>query len=143
MLISAFAKAANLPVDTVRFYMRQGLLKPETTIKGGSRPYAIFTNADLERATKIRILQYLGYPLREIGPLVAADADGTLTTEHSLALLREQMGKLTERRDHLDQMIAFVGARIESLEEPGSKAPDFEQFVRRSNHPSGLDVPAR
>jgi MerR family copper efflux transcriptional regulator len=141
VLISEFAKAAKLPVDTVRFYVRLGLLKPETTAKGGSRPYAMFTSGDLDRAAKVRILQFLGYSLREIAPLVKADADGTLTAERSQQLLEEQLAKLVERRDHLDQMIAFVQARIGSLKDADGKAPDFDRYVSRSKHPSGLDVP--
>lgn len=39
MLISEFAKATELPVDTIRFYISKGLLKPERSAKGGSNPY--------------------------------------------------------------------------------------------------------
>ena len=87
MLISEFAREADLPIDTVRFYMRLGLLKPETSIKGGRRPYAIFSKRDLDRATKTRILQFLGYSLREIAPLLEADANGTLSVERSIELV--------------------------------------------------------
>ena len=43
MLISEFARASGLTPDTIRFYIRRGLLKPETSRKGGSNPYQIFT----------------------------------------------------------------------------------------------------
>lgn len=129
MLISEFAQAAELPVETVRFYLRMGLLKPVKTLKGGSRPYAIFTAQDLDRAAKIRILQYLGYSLREIGPLVEDDATGRLSAERSVMLLREQFAKLNEKRAHLDRMIAFVIDRIASLEDEGVPAPDFKRYL--------------
>lgn len=136
MLISEFANAAGLSVDTVRFYVRLGLLSPKTTAKGGSRPYAIFSKIDLDRATKIRILQYLGYSLREITPLVEADANGTLTTERSKTLLTDQLAKLVDRRNHLDQMIAFVEARISSLNDSEPKMPDFEKYLAPGSHPA-------
>lgn len=129
MLISEFAKAADLPIDTVRFYVRLGLLEPATSLKGGSRPYAIFSQADLERAMKVRILQYLGYPLREIAPLVADDASGRLTAERSIELLRVQLAKLIEKRRHLDNMIAFVGDRIASLQDDQVAAPEFGSYL--------------
>lgn len=42
MLISEFARVTELPIDTVRFYVAKGLLKPERSLKGGSNPYQTF-----------------------------------------------------------------------------------------------------
>ncbi|WP_313603008.1 MerR family transcriptional regulator [Rhizobium sp.] len=61
MLISEFAKAAELPIDTVRFYIAKGLLKPERSLKGGSNPYQIFKPDDVTAARMIRLQQTLGY----------------------------------------------------------------------------------
>ena len=129
MLISNFAKAADLTTDTVRFYVRLGLLKPAATSKGGRRPYMIFTEKDLDRAMKISILQSLGYALREIAPLVEQDAKGVLTSERSKELLTEQLSKLVDKRDHLDRMIAFVIRKIEAIDDQTLQEPDFRDFV--------------
>ena len=53
MFISEFARAAGLPPDTVRFYVKRGLLRPEEGA-GGSNPYQVFTKADLEMARLVR-----------------------------------------------------------------------------------------
>ncbi len=43
MLISEFARATGLSRDTVRFYVRLGLLQTQATEKrGGRRPYQVF-----------------------------------------------------------------------------------------------------
>ena len=71
MLISEFARRAGMSIDTVRFYIRKGLLAPATGAKGGSNPYQIFTEAHLEGARIIRMAQGLGFSLREIAALAA------------------------------------------------------------------------
>ncbi len=66
MLISEFARRAGLPTDTVRYYVRLKLLRPETNGKGGSNPYQVFTAEHLLAAKIIRTAQSLGMPLKEI-----------------------------------------------------------------------------
>ena len=69
MLISEFAIAVELPVDTIRFYITKGLLKPERSLKGGSNPYQQFSAEDVTTAKMIRLQQTLGYSLAEIRAL--------------------------------------------------------------------------
>ncbi len=69
MLISEFARAAGLTPDTVRFYIRRGLLKPLNGKKGGSNPYQVFTEEHVQIARMIRMGQSLGFSLREIEAL--------------------------------------------------------------------------
>ena len=69
MLISEFARATGLTRDTVRFYVRRGLLKPLAGNKGGSNPYQVFTHEHVQTARAIRMAQSLGFSLREIGVL--------------------------------------------------------------------------
>ena len=83
MLISEFARRAELSTDTVRFYVRKGLLAPGTGMKGGSNPYQIFSDQDLEAARMIRMAQGLGFSLREIAALAAEYNAGRMTPERS------------------------------------------------------------
>jgi len=57
MLISEFARAAGLTPDTVRFYVKRGLLKPLAGKKGGSNPYQVFTDEHVQMARTVRIAQ--------------------------------------------------------------------------------------
>ncbi len=71
MLISEFARATGLSRDTIRFYVRRGLLRPLAGNKGGSNPYQVFTNEHVQMARTIRMAQSLGFSLREIAALNA------------------------------------------------------------------------
>ncbi len=116
MLISEFARRAGLSTDTVRFYIRKGLLSPATGMKGGSNPYQIFTDADLETARAVRMGQSLGFSLREIATLAAEYNAGGMTPERSLELMRMQLGRLEEKAAQLDAMVTYTRAKVAWLE---------------------------
>ena len=115
MLISEFAKRAGLSVDTVRFYIRKGLLAPETGLKGGSNPYQLFTAEHLEMARAIRMAQGLGFTLREIATL-AAEYQAGMTTERSIELMQMQLARLEEKAAQLGAMIDYTRAKVAWLE---------------------------
>ena len=61
MLISEFARATGLSPETVRYYVRRNLLRPQLSTKGGRNPYQLFTDADVRIAGLIRLGQALGW----------------------------------------------------------------------------------
>ena len=71
MLISEFSRAIGLTSDTVRFYIRLGLLRPGTGVKGGRQAYQIFTGGDVKAVNLLRLSQAAGLTLREIAALGA------------------------------------------------------------------------
>lgn len=129
MLISEFARRAGLSTDTVRFYVRKGLLAPETGVKGGSNPYQIFSDQDLEAARTIRMAQGLGFSLREIASLAAEYNAGRMTPERSLELMRNQLARLEEKAAQLDAMVTYTRAKVAWLEggQYGAE-PTFGEF---------------
>jgi len=130
MLISEFARAAGLSRDTVRFYVRLGLLQPQLAQKGGRHPYQIFTAGDVQTAQIIRVAQSLGMSLREIAGIAKERRDGRITRERSVKILRGQLAILQMKSVDLSALIAYVRAKIDWLEkdETGSVA-DFDQFL--------------
>jgi DNA-binding transcriptional MerR regulator len=129
MLISEFARRAGLSTDTVRFYVRKGLLAPETGVKGGSNPYQIFSDQDLEAARTIRMAQGLGFSLREIASLAAEYNAGRMTPERSLELMRNQLARLEEKAAQIDAMVTYTRAKVAWLEggQYGAE-PTFGEF---------------
>jgi len=126
MLISEFAAETGLSTDTVRFYVRKGLLSPETGNKGGSNPYQIFSPALVETARVIKLGQSLGFSLKEIASFGAEYRAGALTASRGADILRGQLGKLEEKAALLTGMIAYVRAKIAWLEAGGKGAePTF------------------
>ena len=63
MRIGAFAEAADVSVDAVRFYERRGVLQPAPRTAGG---YRSFDEHDLERVRLARQLQQLGLTVGEV-----------------------------------------------------------------------------
>jgi len=123
MLISEFARAAGMSVDTVRFYVRQGLLHPQTGMKGGANPYQIFDAEQVNGARVIRLMQSLGFSLKEIGGIADEYHRGDITPERGRAIMASQLGKLEAKRDGLDTMIAYTRAKIAWMD-GGNQGPE-------------------
>jgi MerR family transcriptional regulator, copper efflux regulator len=112
VLISDFARRAGLSTDTVRYYVRLGLLRPETSAKGGARPYQVFTAEHLLAARIIRTAQSLGMSLKEINALSQARRTGSMTRARSIEVLTSQLGRLEMKAAELATMSAYLHAKI-------------------------------
>jgi MerR family mercuric resistance operon transcriptional regulator len=85
LTIGAFAKAAGVNVETIRFYQRKGLLLEPDRPYGSIRRY---DGSDVARVKFVKSAQRLGFSLDEIGELLKLE-DGTHCGEASeLAALR-------------------------------------------------------
>lgn len=112
MLIGEFCRATGLGRDTVRFYVRRGLLTPGR----GSRPgndYQVFGPGQVERARLIRAAQSLGFTLKEIAALAAAYEREDMTREEKIALRRDRVVRLDA---HARQLPAMRGYLIEKVD---------------------------
>ena len=122
MLISEFARATGLGLDTIRYYVRRDLLRPEVGSKGGRNPYQLFTAEDVRTAELIRLGQALGLTLREIGALLMEEKAGVLDAERSLVILREQRARLATKVAEMTQLVHYLDAKIAWIA-GGSKGP--------------------
>ena len=93
LTIGVLADAAEVNVETIRFYQRKGLMQEPDRPLGGIRRYG---KADLARVRFIKSAQRLGFSLDEIADLLKLE-DGSHCTE-----AREQAErKLADVRDRL------------------------------------------
>jgi MerR family copper efflux transcriptional regulator len=134
MLISEFARATQLSRDTVRFYVRRGLLKPLAGNKGGSNPYQVFTHEHVQTARAIRMAQSLGFSLREIAVLNVEYQAKRITPARGAEIMRAQLARLEEKAAHVGDMISYIHAKLAWLE-AGGKGPepnftDYERWPR-------------
>jgi DNA-binding transcriptional MerR regulator len=67
LTIGRLARAAEVGIDTVRFYERAGLLPPAPRTASG---YRLYGPADVERLRFIRRAKELGFSLEEIAELL-------------------------------------------------------------------------
>jgi len=107
LTIGAFAKAAGVNVETIRFYQRKGLLPEPESPFGGVRRYGA---ADVARLKFVRSAQRLGFSLDEISQLLRLD-DGTHCREAAelaamhLAQVRARLADLGRIEATLSQLV--------------------------------------
>lgn len=105
--IGAFAKAAGVTVETVRFYQRKGLLPEPYRPYGSIRRYG---GAEVARVRFVKSAQRLGFSLDEIGELLRLE-DGTHCTEasilaeHKLKDVRDKLAELTRMEVVLSKLV--------------------------------------
>jgi DNA-binding transcriptional MerR regulator/copper chaperone CopZ len=109
--IARAAKAANVNVETIRFYERRGLIEqPPKPTGGGAREYDDDTVA---RIRFVRQAQEIGFSLREIAELLSlrADPDADCADVRARAIEKREevltkLDRLSRIRDALDVLIA-------------------------------------
>ncbi len=112
MLISEFARRTGLGRETIRFYVRLGLLRPSATRKGGHHPYLAFTEEDVKSADTIRAGQALGLSLREIASLKEARREGGLPLEKRMEIMQDLLVRLENKSAELNRLKTYVRAKF-------------------------------
>ena len=104
MLISEFARTAGMSVDTVRYYVRCGLITPELSGKGGSNPYQLFRAEHVEAARLVRV--------KEISALSTEYKKSSRSGRKAQQMLELQIAKLQEKSDQLIGALAYMKAKV-------------------------------
>lgn len=111
MLIGEFARRTALSAATIRFYVRKGLIAPETGQLGGSNPYARFTERDVQIAAMIRFGQSMGMSLKDIASVNdEVQAEG-LSRERAVELMDEQLEIMKRKTQDLATMMDYLQAK--------------------------------
>ncbi|MCF7993769.1 MAG: Hg(II)-responsive transcriptional regulator [Chromatiaceae bacterium] len=129
LTIGALAKAAEVNVETIRFYQRTGLLSEPERPLGGIRRYGA---EDVARVRFVKAAQRLGFSLDEIGQLLMLE-DGARCEQartlgqHKLADVRARISDL----QHIEAALAALLHRCESTAEQVS-CPLIDALQRES-----------
>ncbi len=123
MYIAEFTRATGLSRDTVRFYIKRGLLRPRVN---GNR-YQDFNADDVERALIIRNAQALGFSLREIAALDSEYQLHGMNLQRKIALMQERIDLVDAQITKLRGMRSYLRRKIVWMEggEVG-KAPVYK-----------------
>lgn len=111
VLIGEFSREAGLSQDTVRFYVRKGLITPQFGLKGGQKAYQVFNRRDVATAHMIRFAQSLGMSLREITVIVAEFQQKGLCPEREIELLGIQLDQLEKKAAELIRLMDYLRAK--------------------------------
>ena len=110
MRIGELARDSGLPIDTIRYYERLGLLPQPARAASGYRRYA---DADTQRLRFIRRAKALGFGLAQIAQLLelsamrGADmADLRERATRTLEAIEARIAELARMRDGLRQLVA-------------------------------------
>ena len=119
MKINEVEAAVGVTKKNIRFYEEEGLINPSREPGNGYRSYS---QADVERLRRIKLLRKLDVPLAEIREML----EGQKTLAEGMAL---QLERLSTRRKDLEEAIGFC-ERLEK--EPGSlEELNVEQTLAR------------
>ncbi len=117
MPIGAFARAAGVHVETVRFYQRRGLLPEPAKPLGGIRRYGA---EEVGRVRFIKSAQALGFSLDEVKLLLELE-DGVACTkarriaEQKLGAVREKLADLKRIESALAKLVRRCGTGRENV----------------------------
>ena len=123
MLIGEFAQRAGLSQDTVRFYVRKGLLRPQTGSRGGRNPYQEFTERDLQTARIVRFGQSLGMSLKELTAINDEMVQDGLSDERAVMLMQEQIDRLAGKASEINTLIQYLWAKCQWIQS-GKEGPE-------------------
>ena len=106
--VGAFAAAAGVNVETIRFYQRKGLLPAPTRMYGQIRRYG---EADVARVKFVKSAQRLGFTLEEIAGLLTLEDgshcdDARVLAEQKLGDVRAKLRDLRRIESALRQLVA-------------------------------------
>ena len=131
MLIKQFCEATGRPRDTVRFYVKRGLLTPEIGCRPGNR-YQVFDAAQVERAKLIKTAQRLGFSLKQIADLGERYDAEEIGSEAKKAVLRAQIDDIAKHEREFRQMRKYLSAKLSWVEDGETGLPP--SFVGGQTH---------
>src|SRR5437867_5807252 len=109
--IGQLARGANVPVSTVRFYERHGILKPRGRSGGNYRQY---DDASLERLRFIRASQAIGFSLADIRALIEIAYAEETPCDEMLGVGQKQLAEVRQRLKDLRRVEKALAKVIES-----------------------------
>lgn len=104
-----FARKANVTIRTIRFYDKEGILKPSRVSESG---YRLYTDEDFGRLQKILSLKYLGFSLEEIMAMTINDDAEDIA--HSLELQKDLIRKRIRHLEMMEKTLEDTSRMVET-----------------------------
>lgn len=120
LTIAGVARAADVNVETIRFYQRKGLLRQPSKAGRGIRRYA---QADVLRLRFVRSAQQLGFSLAEVADLLRLEdgthcAEARALAERKLFEVRVKLANLERLESTLARLVRACRTRKGALSCP-------------------------
>lgn len=140
LTIGRFAKAADVNVETIRYYQRKGLLPEPARPLGGIRRYG---QADVARLKFVKSAQRLGFSLDEITQLLRLE-DGTNCRDaaeiaaHRLDDIRARLNDLQRIEAALSELVRACRTQHDEV-----SCPLIATLSNVSRHASAKGIPRK
>lgn len=114
--IGDLARAADVPVSTIRYYERIGLLSPNARSEAR---YRLYNEKAVDEVRFIRRAQALGFTLPEIAGLLGLSRTGIAPCDEVVRLGRKHLAALDEKLTRLTRFRAQLNTAVCSWSEGG------------------------
>jgi MerR family transcriptional regulator, copper efflux regulator len=127
MKIGNVASQADLSIDTIRFYERQGLLSSPRRLFSGYRDYS---EEVLDRLHFIKEAKRLGFSLREIKELLSL---GVKSTRECGPVTRKAEAKLAEMESEIERLQRLRRTLRKMVKECDGRCAPSSKCLTRKN----------
>lgn len=114
MLISELSNKSGLPIDTIRFYEKRGLIDAEM-VDRQTNNYRTYSDRSLERLVLIQQAKRLGFTLAEIQEWIENFESDRLTNIEKYEILNRKLQEVDDRIADLQQMKVYLAEKIDRL----------------------------
>ena len=127
MTASVLAKRTNVPLFTVRYYTRIGLLNPSRDLRNG---YKVYKPADKDRLKFITSAKGLGFTLAEIEEILDHAAHGDSPCPMVRDTVRRRVEENKEKIRELKRLQRRLESAVGSWESMENSEPDGHSVCR-------------
>ncbi len=114
MLINELSKKSGLPVDTLRFYEKKGLIEAEMVNRQANN-YRTYSERSLERLVLIQQAKRLGFTLAEIREWIEGFESDRLTSKEKQVILNRKLQEVDNRIADLKEIRTYLAEKITRL----------------------------
>lgn len=116
--IGKLAQAADVPVSTLRYYERAGLLVPRHRSAGN---YRVYDAAALARLRFIKAAQGSGFTLNDIRVMLGLENGTTQVCDEVQELIQHRLGDVTQRMKDLRHVQKVLRASLDRCRSGGDE----------------------
>ena len=129
--IGQLAELGGVPVTTLRYYERTGLLRPQA--RTGSN-YRMYTAAGLQRLRFIRAAQSAGLSLDDVAGLIRLSDTRETPCAQVQQILRARLGEIEQRMRELSNVKAAVASALRACRcaPRGGLCADIDRLAKKT-----------
>jgi len=127
MTASVLAKRAGVPLFTVRYYTRIGLLKPSRDLRNG---YRVYKQSDKDRLNFIAAAKDLGFTLSEIEEILDNAVHGDSPCPMVREIVERRIEENREKIRELESLQARLQGAVELWKTMKNSEPDGHSVCR-------------